>query len=407
MKLVLIILVILGALIGYGHHWVKSAPQKYYDLLLKGDNYNSWYVLDANSTKFLQATKIDKNAQERDIPNENLWKNFHFGDLSIPLPVENPFFYIVANLEYEKNKQSTKFGISVLNSQNEKISDIYFLPNSSFPSYMSTQPLFELPLVKKEIEQRTEDQIWKDAFTKDLEIEGMHWKEMLYNLYLLNFRMKILGNNISGFGEYPEYDWKVVNLNYANKDYTAELFLRKRGRRIHSFIMVNRKGDEQSHLIRKKMITDIDHIDTSDALSDILIKEFKGLEYIRQVDHEGMFYLLSAWSHNKMRKSILEEAIFYLERGQQNQLQLAPLYKYYYDRYGVVFSKKYVEGIELPSEILLKLKVAREKIKMDKADRLVPEAPAPKRESLEKQFEKIIDRTKVKKTRRSKIIRMD
>jgi hypothetical protein len=229
---------------------------------------------------------------------------------------------------------------------------------------------------------------------------------MVYNLYLLEFRSKLLNKKIKSYGLIKGTNTAIVEIHYKNMDYKAELVLNKRGNKIYSFIVISLKGNKEADLIRYKMIKDMGHIESSETLSDIIFKEFKGLDYKSQVDHEGMLYLLSAWSHNKSRNSILEKAIFYLERGFENQKQLEPLYQYYFDRYGEVFSKKRVEGLDLGDDLLLQKKIKDEQVRQGRD--IKPNVQAPdKPESVEEQYEKIIENAVIKKSKKANIMRID
>jgi hypothetical protein len=73
---------------------------------------------------------------------------------------------------------------------------------------------------------------------------------------------------------------------------------------------------------------------------DFLYKEFKQLNFSRQIDQEGMLYLFTAWSQNTSNTELFREMIYYLEKGGQSKLQLRPLYKYALDNFGKTFSTK-------------------------------------------------------------------
>lgn len=382
-------------------------PNYFYNKIVNQNLKTEWYSLDRYSKKYLKPADTIPFSTEK-FANEDLWSTFHFGDLYIPLPVKNPFYFVVANLNYNKQTSNTKLGISILNASNEKISDIYFLPNSTFPNFMASQKLFELPIVRKQIALKTADEVWEDAFTKNITNWNIGYDEMAYNLYLLEFRSKLLKTNILKFGFLNQRKTASIEFDYKNKDYKGELFLSKRGNQIYSFIIISRKKSKEAELIRYKMIKDMGHVESSPALTDIIFKEFKGLNYKEQVDHQGMLFLLSAWSHNNSRKQILEKMIFYLERGFKNQNQLEPIYRYYYKRYGKVFSQKDVRGLNLNPELKLQINIESEKKKeINKRNATKIISPNEKQISIEEEFDNMIDRSMKAKIKKSKSIRLD
>lgn len=390
--------------------YIRTLPARLYDKLIHNELDSKWYSLDDRVVDIYLNPKHDLDGEIVEIKNEELWKSFHFKNLSIPIPVRNPFFFVVPNLKYSQEKNQTKFGLSILDSKDEKISDIFFLPKVNFPNISKSQSLFSLPLAAKEIQNISNDRIWDDLFTKSIEQTDIEWQEMVYNLYLLQMRVKIFGRNIVQYGvDKTKNKRGILVLNYPDRDFVAELFIENRNNMIHSFIIISKKNSDEAKIVRQKMLNEIEYIDTSLALSDIMIKEFKGLSYVDQIDHIGMYYLLSAWSHDQSRKAILEDLIFYLERGSANQLQLAPIYKYYYDRYHEIFSKRLVEGLQLESELLLKIQIVNEKNNQDAQDLKASNGPTKliRPSSIDEQFNKLIEKTKVKKRSRSKTIRMD
>ena len=139
------------------------------------------------------------------------------------------------------------------------------------------------------------------------------------------------------------------------------LFLNRRGESIYSFIMVSQKENKEAINLRFKFLSDMEFVDTTPTLADIIYKEFKGLEFQRQTDHEGMLYMLSAWSHAQSRLEFIKASIGFLERGEDNQKQLSPLYSYMFKRLGRTFAKKGVTGLELDSDVKLKHMIELEK----------------------------------------------
>lgn len=410
MKVLVFLLVLIGFAGGLAYQYVLNLPEKLYSKTLRDELQTRWFVWNKNPAPYLKPTHTDFEL-DIEVPNKDLWAEFHFEDLVIPLPVENPFFFVSPNLSYDKNTRNSKFGISILGAKGEKISDIFFFPKTLLSSRFSSQELFELPLVINHLKTIPKEKIWTDIFSKDLSATKIHWTDMMYHLYLLELRQYLVGANFLKFGELKNTTKKIIELDYPNKDYKGELIIDKRENILDTFLIVSRKGNQLAEVVRKKMILGIKHQDTTTALTEILVREFKSLKYNKQIDVLGMLYLLSAWSHDKSRKDVLEELIMYLERGRGNEIPLAQLYTYYYTRYGEIYSKRFVPGVPLSKELQLKYLVRKEEIQQERVDRSevkVESSPVQvKKKSLDEQFDNLIEKSKVRKTRKRKIIRID
>ncbi|MBT4792464.1 MAG: hypothetical protein HON90_12910 [Halobacteriovoraceae bacterium] len=406
MKILIVVTTLIGSLVIFIMSCIEWAPQFFYNKVVKHNFKSEWYSLDNYSPNFLTPIATQGFASKKNA-NEQFWHKFHFGDLYIPLPVKNPFYFVSPNLSFDKKNKKSKFGISINNAKGEKISDIYFLQNIKMPSLLSSQKLFELPLIRREITRKTTDEIWKDVFSEKIAMPDLKVEQMAYNLYLLQLRSRILKQNTLSFGFLEDRDVVVVQFDYANKDYLGELFMRKRGGQIYSFIIISRKENKEASLIRYKMVNDIEYVDSSPVLSDIIMKEFKSLAYKDQVDHVGMLYLLSAWSHDDSRKSILEKAIFFLERGFKNQQQLSPLYSYYLDRYKSVYSEKNVKDLIMNEKVKLQKNIHLESKAMQEVDVNSNEPITGEALTVEEQFEKIIKKSSTVKKEKHNTLRVD
>jgi hypothetical protein len=406
MRTLILLFLFIGGLIFTGLTLSFITPYYLYNQVVNKNYKSRWFSLDVYSKNFLKPN-LNIPFERLNLPNNNFWQKFHYGDLHIPLPVKNPFYFVVPNLQYNKKTRRTKFGISILNSGNEKISEIFFLPNGKFPNYIGNQEVFELPLVRKEIINKSNAEVWKDVFTRDISEWKIDPEQMAYHLYLLQFRSKILKSNTKKFGFLNGLGKVVIDIEYPNKDYKAELIINKRGDSLYSFVIVSRKGNEDAKLIRYKFIQDMDYIESTPSLSDIIFREFKSLTYADQVDHTGMLYLLSAWSHNDSKKELIEQSIFFLERGQRNENQLKSLYKYYFDRYNEFFSKRRVKGLNMEEELQLQKNILHE---ADEENKNIKASITPepiKKRNLDKEFNDLIENSQIKTQKKAKVLRID
>ena len=145
----------------------------------------------------------------------------------------------------------------------------------------------------------------------------------------------------------------------------------------------------------------MDYLNSSVSLVDILLKEFKGLNYGQQTSQEGMLFLLSAFTHAEESKNILEYLIGFLERGSHNQGALENLYNYYFERYGEVYTEKDVKDLNISELLKLNRSITLEK-KREK-ERLLQQLESSQETTIEKetvdeQYKKLIKRTKIKRS---------
>lgn len=405
--LVLIFCLLVGAGYFAVDYALKHGPNYIYQGMIHNRMKTNWYIPDYQNNKNLKPDGPKSFNNDLNINNQ-FWDKFHFGDLYIPLPVKNPLYYVVPKLTYSKKTNSTKFGVSIVNAKEEIINEVYFLPNISFPSYLTDQKIFDLPLVFKPIRAKSDDKIWRDVFEKNLGGDLSKVEEMAYSLYLYNFRSKFFKGKNLKYGVIKDMTKMYMDVEYGNKDYNAEIIFHKRGKLIYSFFITTRKGDTDAEKVRMKFLKDLDYRASTKSLANIIYQEFKSLSYDEQTDHLGMLYLLSAWSHQQDYKEILEYLIFYLERGKGNNLQLKALYNYYYNRYGKMFSKKDVKGLELDSNLKLQKLIQEEASKKV----LTPRKPVKNvdiNKKIQNDFEKLIEASKKKKrkTKSRKSIRID
>lgn len=358
MKRVLI-LALLFASVSLGVLGALLASPYYFYHKTVSENYRSkWYFVENYNEKLI-APDGEIKLEDPGLGNERLWRGFHLKDVLVPLPVRNPLYYAAPLLSYDRQTQKTRIGVEIYGTGGREISKIYFLDNALMGARIRSQELFKLPLVKNIVLSRSSDQIWKDLFRKDLSEWNIPFSEMAYNLYLLHLRSKLLPPGFLSYGHLGA-STGVVRLASKNKDYFSELVMTRQRGVVYSYLVVTEKNNGESKLLRYKFLKDIGFRPGSEALAGILYKEFKALPYSRKVDHEGMLYLFSAWSHRPEDKEFLKEMIFYLERGEGNQKQLGPLYEYASARYGKTFAKRAVKGLEIDSEMELKRNVELE-----------------------------------------------
>lgn len=392
-KKIFFIFMIIGILLISVITYVLVTPYFYYNSIVNNNEMTEWFTIP-NHRKALVTPSNKKPLQLTDKDfNSDLWQKFHFQTIQIPLPVKNPYFIVAPIIKYNQKKKKTDFGISIYDGDNEILAQVYFLPSLTFPNLLTTQKLFELPIVANHIQARDDEAIWKDIFTKDISDWNLNYSEMIYNLYLLQMRSSLISAKANSYYFLANVEKAVLNMDYPDTDFNNEIIMSKRGGQIYSFILLTRRDNLEAQKIRYKVISEISYMDTTPSLTNHIYNEFKSLPYQDQVDHIGMLYLLSAWSHDQKRLEIIVSAIQYLERGRKNQRQLEPLYEYTYRLVGKTFSKKFVGGINLAPEIMLERNIELEQLMKKEVEKQVEQTPE-KTLSVKEQYEKILKETK-------------
>ncbi len=408
MRTIIVITVLFISIVLCGFTAAYVVPHYYYHKVVNKNFQSKWFRLNKYSPVLLQ-TKKDITIDRVVLENENLWQKFHFSTVNIPLPVKNPFYFVSPELIYNKDSKQTKFGVTILNAENTKIFQVYFLPSMTFPNHLSKQKIFQLPLVENAITSKSSQEIWKDVFQKDIDSWNISFEEMVYNIYLLQFRSDLFKDTVKRFGLVENTNKAIIDLKYRDLDYNAELIMELRGESLYSYMLITRKDNREAKIIRNKYINETEYIESTPTLQDILINEFKSLSYNEQVDHEGMLYLTSALSHNIANEEVLKKIIFYLERGYKNEKQLEPFYRYAYYRYDKVFSKRHVDNLNLGSDIMLKLKIELEKNRLQQQKKLestiLKSEPLPEL-SIKQEYDLLIKQTEKTKGNKN-LIRID
>lgn len=353
-----IFIVCLGVFGGY--IFLKGYPYRLYSNWIDGKNWNKYYSIPGYKSSFLKPVEIE------DIPPykedyAQLWKVFPLRNAQVPLPVRHPLFQTIPLVESSGEKSVPSFGMIILNPNDREISRIYTLPTNLAGDYSQGQELFKLPFVRNRILALPLDKLWKDVFTYNIEVKSKSLDEMIYDLYILHLRSKILPKDTVRYGLLNDGK-ALIELASKNKDYIVELIQTYDSGSIYSYILRTEKNNDESRKLRSKFLENISFTPVDPAMSKFLYTEFKQLNFARQVDQEGMLYLFSAWSQNMENVDMLKEMIFFLERGRTRGLQLRPLYKFAMKHYGKTFTTRNIFNEHEDPNLVLQRKIEIEKI---------------------------------------------
>lgn len=356
-----------------GYIFLKGYPYRLYSNWIEGKNWNKYYSIPGYKASYLKPVEIEEVPPYKEDYGQ-LWKVFPLRNAQVPLPVRHPLFQTIPLVESNGEKAEPKFGMIILNPNDREITRIYTLPTGLAGDYSQGQELFKLPFVRNRILALPLDKLWKDVFTFNIEVKSKTLDEMIYDLYILHLRSKILPKDTIRYGLLKDGK-ALIELASNNKDYIVELIQTYDSGSIYSFILRTEKNNDESRKLRSKFLENISFTPVDPAMSKFLYTEFKQLNFARQVDQEGMLYLYSAWSQEMENVEMLKEMIFYLERGRTRGLQLRPLYKFAMKHYGKTFTTRNIFNEHEDPNLVLQRKIEIEKI--EKAQEATREKEKP------------------------------
>lgn len=375
MRWIVGIILFLGLVATGGYIFAKGYPYRLYSQWLQGKGWNKYYFIQGYRSFYL------KPAPGREVPPykedyAQLWREFPLRNVKIPLPTRHPLFQTIPIVEFIGPRKEPQLGMIILNPQGREISRIYTLPMGLIKDESQGQDLFKLPFVRNRIMKLSVDKLWKDVFSFEIKNKSKTLDEMIYDLYIMHLRSKILPKETLSYGLIQQ-ERALIELGSQDKDYIVELIMTYNGGNIFSYILRTEKNSDESRKLRSKFLENISFNPVDTAMGNLLYTEFKQLNFARQVDQEGMLYLFSAWSQDTSQTDFLNEMIFYLERGRNNRLQLKPLYQYALKKYGKTFSTKKIFSDHDDPNLVLQRKIEIEAYERSlAAERIKPEAPA-------------------------------
>lgn len=354
---ILIVLIVAG--FGLFQRFSSYPETKYFEWI-SGKGWNNFYSISNYRSLFLRPQNLAeiKKYEEDYI---QLWKSFPIRNTLVPLPTRHPLFITIPILEFTSKKEAPQIGIRILSSEKRELSRLTTLPQAYYQDHSMGQSLFKLPFFKKRILKYQQEKVWEDIFSFEIKPEKKSIDDMVYDLFILHLRAKILPDDVIGFGMINDGKMAVIEIKSDNQDYRTELVMKQNSGIIYSYMIRTELLNEESVKLRSKFLQSINFSPADEAMSRALYTEFKQLNFARQVDQEGMLYLFSAFSQNTENIKMLEDMIFYLEKGSQTKDQLRPIYEYAFKTYGKTFTTRSSVIDEENPDLALEQKIEIEK----------------------------------------------
>jgi hypothetical protein len=314
------------------------SPYYFYNQVIKNQHHSEWINIDlSNPLLFKPLTQIVLSGDEPNY-NSELWRQFHFQDVLLNLPVEDPFYLMAPIVDKSTDEEDIVFGIKFLSPSLKNLARLYLSNDFYFPNVYKNQKIFQLPVVENHLRSYSQDQVWRDLFTKDIKGWNISLNEMLYNLYLLELRNLLFPKNFINFGLSNDKTIAIIEVQSSDKDFKTEYILTYRRNKLYAFLLVSNIHTAQSKVLRSRILQEMKFEPSSPSLRPLILKEFETFPFKKKISQLGMLTLLSAWTHEPEQDKIVKQMIQYLERGKKNQLQLDPLFKYAQMVYGETFS---------------------------------------------------------------------
>lgn len=341
------------------------APYHLYETALNEGVESEFLSMKPSNQGFLNPeawTWGDEIAQDK----EKLWENFHFSNYVVPMPIHHPLFMVVPVIE-RQGKSDIDFGAVFKGFNKQEYAYFQTMNVDGFHIELKKQKIFELPIFKKVIMEKSRARIWEDIMSYSVKLpsrsdQGLfsYWSELweipyselVYRLYLVQARHKIFPENAVSFSFHPELKKGLFEIHEFGVDDTKLLEEDLDPKFLNEVVVFLEKGDlhhlklrtlydhPTSLYYRKAFIEKLKYkLSTQDSVVPIYA-QYKQLDYRRRIDQEGMVYLFSSWTHVPESPEFLKEMIRFLERGRSRFEQLSPLYHYAYENFGSTFSTR-------------------------------------------------------------------
>ena len=334
-------------------------------ILVSGFSGHFYYTIFKNgvSSEYIQIGPAKNNVlkggvtkiKKKNLTGKRIWSKSHMNNFLLPIPFSHPLIYVTPYAKYKYNRSD--IGFRFYSSSGAEVFRFFEKDNFLFKTEIDQNKLFSIPIIRNIIYEKSQGQIFKDLFSKNLffdhniipefskellfEILKTDWKELVYNLFIFKLRQRYLTyDRIEKITWYDNYHLGSILFIADQTGEREEILFKLVEGVIYPIYFAANNWNAQSKKIREIFITNLDHKHTSKDSSVSIYGDYRVLSYRDQIGHDGMVLLMSAWSHHQDDKKFLKEMIQRLERGEDNQEQLRALYKYALERYKQTFSSK-------------------------------------------------------------------
>ncbi|MCK5883759.1 MAG: hypothetical protein KAG61_08725 [Bacteriovoracaceae bacterium] len=362
MRLLIRIISILGILLALSIG-ILIAPYFAYNYVVKQGMDNEYIKLSPHPAK-LYGEKNFKMERVEGIyhEDESLWGIFPFSNVQISLPLKHPQIRVLPHLNLPKGTaEKLEMGLTYTDQNYHKLVTMILKRHGKFQfPFISDHKLFSLPLFKKYILGKSNKQIWKDLFTRDLtttfilrkhfksrnlvdyltDLYSVSYRDLVYSLFIYYLRIELLNED---FEESRYFEGRGMGVIYippkSEKSFQKEIvFILEKGE-IYTVEIVSKIKSIMAESLRIRLLEHLKYVEDSDSNAHEIYALYKRVDYEERISNLGMMYLYTAWSHVPENTKFLKELIHFLERGKDNSIPLEILYRYAYEKYGSNFSQ--------------------------------------------------------------------
>lgn len=342
-------------LMGFG--MIYLAPYHYYITAISTGLESSLLTVDRAPANFISGDdyRIERG-QKFFRDDDERWKDFHFGHFTIPVPLNHPVYMLRPEVLYDDIDEKTEFGFSFINSRGDKLGHLLVRTPFNFHFELGSDELFNLPYFRTDILNRTTIEVWEDLFVRDLlvssegenflksfiRIKDLSSRELVYNLFVLRNRKRLFKQDFDEIFYYKGLEMGVLRSHHLEGGLEFEtdlLFVFDRGI-IYPIEVQILKNSSEAESFRMRLFEVLNFKKSFEDASVPIYADYRKLDFDDRTTHEGMIHLYMAWSHVPDQESFLREMIRFIERGEQGELFLPPLYEYAYQRFGTTFSQR-------------------------------------------------------------------
>lgn len=347
------------------------APYHIYTLTLTEGVNTRFLVMKPSPPVFYDGHElILDNASETS--DSTLYSQFHFSNFLMPLPFNHPIFYFIPTIKIESS--GPRLGGTFNDGKNAELFNFIVEKTYKLETISGDQELFMLPIFKNHIKRKTEEEVWRDLFSKKLTLPSnlgksfyeslialkeVTYNDLVYNLYILYNRTHLFPKKAKLISFNSKTNQGLIELISDDPKFRIERLYIIEKEIVYSITLRTRKENVSAENFRKMLLSDT-HYKSSNVDSAIPIyAQYKRINYSGRVDQQGMTYLFSAWSHDLSNREYIRVIILFLERGKSNLKFLKPFYEYAYKRFGSNLSAENDQLLESADE-KLKRKVKEE-----------------------------------------------
>jgi len=340
------------------------APYHIYTLTLTEGVNTRFLVMKPSASVFYDGHETplaDNNSPEQKV----FFREFHFSHFLMPLPFNHPTFFLIPTIKNEST--GTRLGASFLDGKNTELLSFMVEKPYKLETISGDQKIFLLPVFRNHIYRKSEEEVWKDLFSKKLSLPSnvgqsffeslfalkeVTYNDLVYNLYILYNRTHLFPEQTKKVSFNPVTGQGILELESDDPKYRVErLYLIEKGM-IYSLTIKTKKGLAQSEDFRNKMLSEVKYKNTTTDSAIPIYAQYKNISYGNRVDQQGMTYLYAAWSHDLGNRDFVRVIILFLERGKSNLKFLKPFYEYAFKKFGSNLSADNEFLLETPDEKL-------------------------------------------------------